>query len=55
MEFNVFSVMVHLDGINSGKKIIIPGSPPTAEQIAGNPGLAEELERPMMLLIAAQR
>ena len=28
---------------------------PTAEQVAANPGLAEELDRPMMLLIAAQR
>jgi SAM-dependent methyltransferase len=28
---------------------------PTAEQLAGNPALAEEMERPMMLLIAAQR
>jgi len=28
---------------------------PTVEQIARNPNLAEELERPMMLLISAQR
>ncbi|MCA1443692.1 methyltransferase domain-containing protein [Ensifer sp. IC4062] len=28
---------------------------PTAEQIAANPDLAEEVDRPMMLLIAAQR
>lgn len=28
---------------------------PTAAQIAANPGLEEELERPMMLLISAQR
>jgi SAM-dependent methyltransferase len=28
---------------------------PTADQISGNPDLAEELERPMMLLISAQR
>jgi hypothetical protein len=28
---------------------------PTAEQIAAAPQLAEETERPMMLIIAAQR
>lgn len=28
---------------------------PTADQVAANPDLAEELERPMMLLVAAQR
>ena len=28
---------------------------PTVEQIAGNPALAEEAERPMMLLVSAQR
>jgi SAM-dependent methyltransferase len=28
---------------------------PTADQVAANPELAEELERPMMLLVAAQR
>jgi SAM-dependent methyltransferase len=28
---------------------------PTAEQIAADPALAEEVERPMMLLVAAQR
>lgn len=28
---------------------------PTAAQIAENPGLAEELERPMLLLVSAQR
>lgn len=28
---------------------------PTADQIAANPDLAEELERPMMLLVSAQR
>lgn len=28
---------------------------PTAEQIAENPALAEEMERPMMLLVAAER
>ncbi|OFA01792.1 bifunctional 2-polyprenyl-6-hydroxyphenol methylase/3-demethylubiquinol 3-O-methyltransferase UbiG [Duganella sp. HH101] len=28
---------------------------PTADQVAANPGLAEELDRPMMLLVAAQR
>lgn len=137
MGFNVFSVILHLDSINSGKKIILPGSlsgarreqiksiehpiymapaqpnwtkfndgrriwpldgysiegarqtdwlpkgvlkyhrtvgttlnalmyaglnirhvqewVPTAEHVATNPGLAEELDRPMMLLIAAQR
>lgn len=28
---------------------------PTPEQIAANPDLAEEVDRPMMLLVAAQR
>lgn len=28
---------------------------PTADQVTANPGLAEELDRPMMLLIAVQR
>lgn len=28
---------------------------PTADQVAANPNLAEELERPMMLLVAAGR
>jgi len=28
---------------------------PTDDQVAGNPDLADELERPMMLLVAAQR
>ena len=28
---------------------------PTADQVAANPGLAEELDRPMLLLVAAQR
>jgi hypothetical protein len=28
---------------------------PTADEIAANPALAEELERPMMVLISAMR
>ncbi|MNH35182.1 hypothetical protein D3C79_958460 [compost metagenome] len=28
---------------------------PTAEQIAANPALAEEAERPMLLLVAVQK